>query len=323
MIDFRYHLVSIIAIFMALAVGIVLGAGPLKEDIGATLTSELTRARQDKADLNAQLAASRSRAEADNQVALAGRPALVAGRLEGQRVVVVSGVGADDAVVKAVTTSLTEAGASVARTVRLGEAWTRPGEAAALAEGVQAARGPLGVGETVADKDRPGAVLGRALLAPTERREGEADVSADVRSEALSGLASKGLLTVAGSEAAPATLAVVVPGPLVRQGTESTTPQTAAWTSLVRGLDAAGDGSVLVTPTRPVDDHDQISPAAVLVAVRGDRAAGQGVSTVDDGELVAGQVATVWALQEQRTGATGRYGIGEGAQAVLPQVAAP
>ncbi|NIS33816.1 MAG: copper transporter, partial [Actinobacteria bacterium] len=29
MIDFRYHLVSIIAVFFALAVGIVLGAGPL------------------------------------------------------------------------------------------------------------------------------------------------------------------------------------------------------------------------------------------------------------------------------------------------------
>ena len=33
-IDFRYHLVSIVSIFLALAVGIVLGAGPLKEDLG-------------------------------------------------------------------------------------------------------------------------------------------------------------------------------------------------------------------------------------------------------------------------------------------------
>ena len=38
MIDFRYHLVSIVSIFLALAVGIVLGAGPLKEDLGNTLT---------------------------------------------------------------------------------------------------------------------------------------------------------------------------------------------------------------------------------------------------------------------------------------------
>ena len=41
MIDFRYHLVSIVSIFLALAVGIVLGAGPLKEDLGNTLTREV------------------------------------------------------------------------------------------------------------------------------------------------------------------------------------------------------------------------------------------------------------------------------------------
>jgi len=54
-IDFRYHLVSIVSIFMALAVGIVLGAGPLKEDIGNTLTSEVKNLRADKASLRSQL----------------------------------------------------------------------------------------------------------------------------------------------------------------------------------------------------------------------------------------------------------------------------
>ena len=33
MINFRYHVVSIIGIFMALAVGVVLGAGPLQRTI--------------------------------------------------------------------------------------------------------------------------------------------------------------------------------------------------------------------------------------------------------------------------------------------------
>jgi len=56
-IDFRYHLVSIVSIFLALAVGIVLGAGPLKEDLGNTLTRELTQLRQDKTGLRADLTA--------------------------------------------------------------------------------------------------------------------------------------------------------------------------------------------------------------------------------------------------------------------------
>ncbi len=39
MIDFRYHIVSIVSIFLALAVGIVLGAGPLQNQLGITLTN--------------------------------------------------------------------------------------------------------------------------------------------------------------------------------------------------------------------------------------------------------------------------------------------
>ncbi|MDU2059289.1 MAG: copper transporter, partial [Dermabacter sp.] len=39
MIDFRYHLVSLVAVFLALAIGIVLGAGPLRDGVGQTLTA--------------------------------------------------------------------------------------------------------------------------------------------------------------------------------------------------------------------------------------------------------------------------------------------
>ena len=39
MINFRYHVVSIIGIFVALAVGVVLGAGPLQTRIRAGVSS--------------------------------------------------------------------------------------------------------------------------------------------------------------------------------------------------------------------------------------------------------------------------------------------
>ena len=48
MIDFRYHLVSLISVFIALAVGIALGAGPLKETIGDTLTGQVSQLREEK-----------------------------------------------------------------------------------------------------------------------------------------------------------------------------------------------------------------------------------------------------------------------------------
>ncbi|HBO53687.1 MAG TPA: copper transporter, partial [Janibacter terrae] len=48
MIDFRYHLVSLAAVLIALSIGIVLGAGPLNDNIGSTLSGEVTKLRQEK-----------------------------------------------------------------------------------------------------------------------------------------------------------------------------------------------------------------------------------------------------------------------------------
>lgn len=55
MIDFRYHLVSLISVFLALAVGIVLGAGPLREGIGDTLTGQVEELRTDRDQLRTQV----------------------------------------------------------------------------------------------------------------------------------------------------------------------------------------------------------------------------------------------------------------------------
>ena len=40
MIDFRYHIVSLVAVFLALGVGIVLGSGPLDEQIQGALQTQ-------------------------------------------------------------------------------------------------------------------------------------------------------------------------------------------------------------------------------------------------------------------------------------------
>ena len=55
MIDFRYHLVSLISVFLALAVGIALGAGPLEETIGNTLTGQVDQLRSERDQLRSDL----------------------------------------------------------------------------------------------------------------------------------------------------------------------------------------------------------------------------------------------------------------------------
>src|SRR5258705_1693207 len=90
MLDFRYHALSLVAVFLALAIGIVLGV-----TIGDSLVSDAERA------LRGNLRADVERAHADANKAhgeLAGRdrmldqiyPALATARLGGERVAVVS-----------------------------------------------------------------------------------------------------------------------------------------------------------------------------------------------------------------------------------------
>lgn len=46
MVDFRYHLVSLISVFIALALGVVLGAGPLQTPIASGLTNQVEQLRE-------------------------------------------------------------------------------------------------------------------------------------------------------------------------------------------------------------------------------------------------------------------------------------
>ena len=55
MIDFRYHLVSIIAVFLALAIGIVVGANALKPALINELHKEVRAAQKDNHQLSLQI----------------------------------------------------------------------------------------------------------------------------------------------------------------------------------------------------------------------------------------------------------------------------
>jgi len=88
-IDFRYHLVSIVAVFLALAIGIVIGTtalnGPVTEALqkgNASLNGDLNNLRDQSAALQQQIAAAETFVQA-------AAPQLVGHLLDGQRVVVI------------------------------------------------------------------------------------------------------------------------------------------------------------------------------------------------------------------------------------------
>ena len=93
-IDFRYHLVSIIAVFLALAVGIAVGANALRptEAFLSKAASEVSKKNNSLTQQNAML---QQQINADQAFAQAGSTRLLAHLLTGQSAVLVTAPGAD------------------------------------------------------------------------------------------------------------------------------------------------------------------------------------------------------------------------------------
>lgn len=316
MIDFRYHLVSIVSIFLALAVGIVLGAGPLKEDLGNTLTRELTQLRQDKTGLRADLTAAQRGIGARDTWAEQVSPRVVAGTLTGKTVAVVVAPGADGGVVKDTVATLAAAGAKVGSTVTLSEAWVDPdkrtfrnnlaGQLATLVKVPGGASSP---------DQLPGAVLSRAILAGSDAATDRLTPEA---SQALDGLRTGGLVDVSPEQITPSSSVVLVGGPVKGATAEDTASRVTDYVQLARSMDSGGSGAVVVTPTSA---GDPTISGQLVAAVRQDRDANKSVSTVDDANVPMGLTTVVQALAEQYAGGVGQYGLAGDAKAVLPEPA--
>ena len=315
MIDFRYHLVSIVSIFLALAVGIALGAGPLQQPIGRTLSSQVATLRQEKDDLRTQLTAVRRKSEADDEFATAVTSQLVATKLDGRTVALVTLPGAQSSAVEDLSTTLEAAGAKVSGVVQVEPAWVEPARRAVRNELIATVAPSVGADTAAgtATEDRMAAVLARGLVVSQAAQAGRPTPAAQ---GALRALKDAGMVTYSGDGPAPANLAVVVSGvPDSDADPQQQQSDVTAWASIGAQLDAAGSGAVVSGPI------ESAASGGVLAAVRGARDVRRQVSTVEDVATPVGRVAVVYALREQLGGRAGQYGAGPGASAVLPAAA--
>jgi hypothetical protein len=113
-IDFRYHLVSLVSVFLALAVGIVLGAGPLKEPIGESLQSQVDALRSDRDNLRTDLDAAKGNIDKQNDFVTAAAPELIGGALKDQDVSIIAAPDADPEQVEEVSNRVKEADGTIA-----------------------------------------------------------------------------------------------------------------------------------------------------------------------------------------------------------------
>lgn len=319
MIDFRYHLVSLVSVFLALAIGVVLGAGPLRESIGDTLTNQVESLRQDKENL--QLAVGNRDTQLRNRDAfLAGvSPQLVAEQLGGRTVVVVALPDAGQDAVDLLTDQLRSAGAEVSGQVGVTPEWVDPDQSEfrrSLAGQLVQYVDPAPDAEAGAGADLA-ATLAWAVSAPDLGAAAEQDPNAGT---VVEGLRNGGLISVDGDVTQRATLVLVVTGaPEPTQDEEqlaAAEETSARWVPLLDALDSYSAGAVLAGPL------EADAPGGLLATTRADGVA-DGVSTTDSADTPVGRVLAVWALREQLSGAAGDYGFGDGADAVIPASAAP
>ncbi len=300
MIDFRYHIVSIVAIFLALATGVALGAGPLKGTVDQSYISQAERDRQDKQNLRAQITTMQNIDDFHNAFVTDVAASLLAGRLQGRSVCLVALPGADKSTVDAARTSLTQAGARVSPTVSLSDALL-DSQNKTLADSLasQLRQGISGIDATndAGTYDLVGAILARALVTTAAGGVPADDSARNI----LSGFAGADLLSTDGDLARRCSLTEVVTGN-ANGPDEALGASDTIVLSIVRALDSASDGAVVAGPPAAALD------GGVVAALRADGATSSEVSTIDVADEPSGAIAAVYALAEQSQGKSGQYG---------------
>jgi outer membrane murein-binding lipoprotein Lpp len=300
MISFRYHIVSLCAVVLALALGVVLGASSLSQTMLGALSSDRADLSGQVGTLTAERDTARAQQDAADRVLAGTAPVLVGGALKDRTVVLVAAPDAERADLDALTGLVGQAGGRVTGTLSLTDAMLAPDRADAL-RGLVTRVLPAGV--QLPSTTDVGTLTGSLLGSLVTVGRGPSSSPSEVGT-AFTALADGGFLAP-GAAPAPAQLALVV------GGTPAPTPDAAGRATtlahLAAGVHAGGAGTVLAT--RSAD--------GAVAAVRTDPAL-RGVSTVDGVGATAGRLAAVLATGEQAAGRSGAYGSAPGV-APLPQ----
>jgi len=311
-ISLRQHAVSLVAVFLALAVGVILGSGLLSD----TLVSGL---RDDKDDLNAQLQEQYERANRlDARLSAADEfeatiaPRVVRDELRDRTVLVVTTPDTDPGDLDATVRTVEAAGGRITARLALTDTFLdvsagdllRSTVAQVVPAGVQLNTGAVDPGSLAGD------LLGAVLL--VDPATGDTRGTPEERVLTLNTLRSGGFVTYEDGAVEPAQATVVVTGERAATDEQSAAGgnRGALLARFAAAVDTRGAGTVLAG--RP----GAATGSGPIAVVRADAALSSAVSTVDDLDRESGRITTVLALREQLDGGSGRYGTGPAAAAV-------
>lgn len=296
MISFRFHLISLVAVFMALGLGVVAGTTVLNRGIVAQL-------EQRTEDLEDQSRRNETEIAQLRQYAESTLAHLLSGRLSGQDAVLVTQEGTDDAAINRVREGLDAAGADVMALLSVGTrmALTEEADRVDLANAIGADEDtdPAGLKLLTA-----GAVADRLSFGP----EGEDLLEQLIQAEFLlnqgPGLGEQGL-----SELSAADVVVVVGG-----GSDQPALRPDRFlVPLVASLAGNGDEQAVAA----AESLDSSYEFVTLLRSDGDTA--NQIVTQDNVDELLGEVGLVLALEDLMVfGEPGHFGAKDGASDLIP-----
>ena len=324
MIDFRYHLVSIVAVFLALAIGIVLGSTELQGPAYNLLDQTTSKLKTQLDQATSQQQAAQQQATQDELYAQAVEPAVLRDLLTGQRLLIVTEPGAQSSVVSGISTAASDAGATVTGQINLAPKFfdtsgaTQDSLNQTTLDVAQTANITLDSSATYQQQAAQviaSEILTKSAGSTSSGSSGSQSAGGDQGTNAatmLQAYAESQFLSTTEQPAMPATLAIVVT-PQNAPSDGSADPLDQVLIPMVQELAAKSAATVVVGSS---SGSGAGSPIAVL---RSNNVSNQ-VSTVDDADLVSGQTVAIQALAAQlATGKVGSYGfIANGATAVAP-----
>ncbi|MEU5870707.1 copper transporter [Glycomyces sp. NPDC047369] len=309
MINFRYHLVSLTAVFLALTVGLILGTAALNGPAMEALETTSQGLRDSNEQLRAQVQQLEDQLGEEQEFAAEIAPAYLSAKLTGKNILVVALPGADTAAVDGAVEMLGYAGATVSGRVSVLDDFFDPNNADQLVDLVDTAT-PATV-QTPVTYDGVQAMSYVLAAVTTGKAAGTAvEITPGDITTVTTALSELSMLTV---ETAPTGLA---DGVLVLAGAGATDSDADARnTGMVTFTNEyAVDGPTLYGAMTSTGDGNPIN------ALRADSA--DTVATVDNAAFTQGQIAAVAALAEFiNSGTVDHLGIGEGASALLPDAA--
>lgn len=326
MINLRYHIVSLVAVFLALGMGIVMGSTVIDRVTVDALNNKLDDVRNSTNAIRDDNGRLKNQVQQGKDFAETTRDQLLRGHLKGVPVMVVAVAGIDRKPVDDLRAALVTAQASVEGTVWFTSKMRLAGDndVRGMAEALQLV------------VDRPDVVRRQALARILVARDPSAAEPSPLASLSAAGFVTYDpppAPTTTSTSSVPPTLAslplagtryIVVSGAgaevsddLVAVPFVQTASQPAASPSSSSGTPPSGR-----VVAAEAGQDTQGGRAVFVGLLRGDAVVTTRVSTVDNLESPMGQTAAILALEELAVPRLGHYGVGPGAQRILPAPAA-